>query len=366
MTGAFQAVVERDVRRFVRNPRLVAAAILLPILELIVVGQTIGGKIRDVPLAVVDQDGGPAAIGLIQRLLIAESAARTAKIHREPDLDRALREIRAGRIAGAIVIPPGYSSAVLAGDPQPIGLVLDNADLLVMAHLEANLAQIAMDVPEERAADWMLDIVEPFPFVDYTQYLTPGAIALAIYITCLLGGGILYVDDRVRGVHEGYLATPATSLELAGGMAVAGALKAVACSAAVAVVGVLYAGLASRLNGKAIALTVAITIVSAFALSGLITALSARIRDVFLSRVLVAALNLLFLLPSGAIWPVSGFPEWMRAVSRADPFTYMVHAYRTVLLREASWDAVVGDLGVLSGFAACGLLAAWAVFPRRL
>jgi ABC-2 type transport system permease protein len=34
----------------------------------------------------------------------------------------------------------------------------------------------------------------------------------------MIGGGMLYIDDKARGVHEGYLVTPITGLELVMGL----------------------------------------------------------------------------------------------------------------------------------------------------
>ena len=49
-----------------------------------------------------------------------------------------------------------------------------------------------------------------------------------MYISVMIGGGMLYIDDKARGVHEGYLVTPITKLELVFGLNIAGAIKAVA------------------------------------------------------------------------------------------------------------------------------------------
>ncbi len=51
-------------------------------------------------------------------------------------------------------------------------------------------------------------------------------VALAMYISVMIGGGMLYIDDKARGVHEGYLVTPITKLELVFGLNIAGAIKA--------------------------------------------------------------------------------------------------------------------------------------------
>ena len=54
---------------------------------------------------------------------------------------------------------------------------------------------------------------------------------------------MLYIDDKARGVHEGYLVTPITKLELVFGLNMAGAIKAVLSRYLLTVIGSLMAGL---------------------------------------------------------------------------------------------------------------------------
>ena len=86
-------------------------------------------------------------------------------------------------------------------------------------------------------------IVELYPYVEYMKYLLSGSIALAMYISVMIGGGMLYIDDKARGVHEGYLVTPITKLELVFGLNIAGAIKAVLAGISLTVIGSLMAGL---------------------------------------------------------------------------------------------------------------------------
>ena len=44
-----------------------------------------------------------------------------------------------------------------------------------------------------------LEIVELYPYVEYMKYLLAGSIALAMYISVMIGGGMLYIDDKARG-----------------------------------------------------------------------------------------------------------------------------------------------------------------------
>ena len=52
------AIVEREMRKFFRSPALMMASMIFPLVQLIVLGNAFGGKIRDARLGLVDQDGG--------------------------------------------------------------------------------------------------------------------------------------------------------------------------------------------------------------------------------------------------------------------------------------------------------------------
>ena len=56
------AIVERELRRFVRSPALMMASMVFPLVQLIVLGNAFGGKIHDARLGVVDLDRGTQAL----------------------------------------------------------------------------------------------------------------------------------------------------------------------------------------------------------------------------------------------------------------------------------------------------------------
>ena len=50
---------------------------------------------------------------------------------------------------------------------------------------------------------------------------------MSIFMMVMIGGGIIYIDDKARGLHEGYLVTPITKFELIAGFNLSGTIKAV-------------------------------------------------------------------------------------------------------------------------------------------
>ena len=91
-------------------------------------------------------------------------------------------------------------------------------------------------------------MVEIYPYVPYIQYLLAGSIVMAIFVSAMIGGGIIYIDDKARGLHEGYLVTPISKLELIMGFNLSGAAKAVLAGIVLTTVGSVIAGIPNPLG----------------------------------------------------------------------------------------------------------------------
>ena len=89
-----------------------------------------------------------------------------------------------------------------------------------------------------------------------------------------------------------------------------------------------------------------VIVVTAFALISLMFLLMVRVTDPLLPRAMFGVLNTLLYFPSGAVYPQQGFPGWMQVIAVADPFTYAVHAFKSLLLKNTGFEAISYDLGV--------------------
>src|SRR5436305_8448144 len=87
-----------------------------------------------------------------------------------------------------------------------------------------------------------LEVVEVYPYVPYVQYLLPGSIVMSIFMMVMIGGGIIFIDDKARGLHEGYLVTPITKFELIAGFNISGTIRAVMAGVVITVIGSIIAG----------------------------------------------------------------------------------------------------------------------------
>src|SRR5205807_6572823 len=97
-SGRMMAIVERDLRKFFRSPALMLAAMVFPLVQLIVLGNAFGGKIRDAKLGVVDNDNGPQAVRVLEALRSVQSNARTFQPILYADEQQMVRDVRTGRL----------------------------------------------------------------------------------------------------------------------------------------------------------------------------------------------------------------------------------------------------------------------------
>jgi len=365
------AIVEREMRKFFRSPALMFVSMIFPLVQLIVLGNAFGGKIRDARLGLVDQDGGTQALRIREAFDSVRANMRTFEPIYYSDPKKAMEDVRNGKLEGAVIIPPQYTRRVYEQDRPQIALVVDNSDNFMSGALEDELTQItnALNNPtvEPRLLQkTVLQIVELYPYIEYMKFLLPGSITLAIFMSVMIGGGMLYIDDKARGVHEGYLVTPITKAELVLGLNAASVVKAVMVGVVITMVGCLLAGVGTLFSFSTVLGLLLMIVLTAAALNTMMFLLVVRVDDPLVPRAIFGILNTLLFFPSGAVYPIQAFPWWLRGIAKVDPFTFAVHGFKTLLLKEAGLSAIVPDVIYLSLFAVVALSIATPLFKRTL
>jgi len=365
------AIVEREMRKFFRSPALMLVAMVFPLVQLIVLGNAFGGKIRDAKLGLVDEDGGTQALRIREAFDSVHANMRTFEPVYYSDEKKAVQDVRNGKIQGAVIIPPQYSRRVYEQNQPRIGLIVDNSDNFMTSTLEEEMTGItnALNNPtvEPRILQQtVLQIVELYPYIEYMKYLLPGSIALAMFVSVMIGGGMLYIDDKARGVHEGYLVTPITKTELVLGLNAAGAIKAVMTGVVITVIGSMLAGVGTIFRPGTIMGLMLMIFLTSIAFNTMMFLLMVRVEDPLVPRAIFGILNTLLFFPSGSVYPIQAFPRWLRVIASVDPFTFAVHGFKSLLLKETGLVAIWPDMVYLTAFAIVTFSIAVPLFKRTL
>jgi len=146
----------------------------------------------------------------------------------------------------------------------------------------------------------------------------------------------------------------------------AGVIKAMFTSLAMLLLAIIIAGVRPMTDVTGFLLTLVTIFLTGLGLISMMTALAVRAPAPEVYQLTALPINLVLFFTSGAIYPVEGFPDWMRSITAVNPETYAVRSLRLLMYKGAGFSAVGGDLALLAVFTAimCGI--AMMVFKRAL
>jgi len=365
------AIIERDMRKFFRSPALMVSSMVFPLMQLIVLGYAFGGKIKGITIALVDEDRSSQSRIVRERFNAIAAGPQTFHTVEYDSLPNAVLDLRAGFVRAVVHIPHDYSRRVLHQDRPRIAFIEDNTDNFVSSGLLERVQQIQADlnapVTKPRLPGAIdLQVVEVYPYIEYIKYLLAGSVSIAIFVVAMIGGGIVFIDDKARGLHEGYLVTPIHKAELILGLNFAGAIKGLMSGLTITIIGGLIAGIERIWDPVRLFYLVIVLAVASLAMISFMFLVMVRVNDPLVPRAIFGVLNTLLFFPSGAIYPTAGFPVWLKWISIVDPFTYVVHALKNLLLKNTGFEGIYFDVLVLFGFSVVLIGACIALFKRQI
>jgi len=376
MKGALW-VCERDLRKFVRQPAIVLGAIVGPFLTLILLGFAFGGAITHAPVAVVRESYGPISTNFIDVLTNQQNCvyggvncANAYNLIYVSDLDAAQTMLRQGLLKAIVYIPMGFDTS--DGNSTVATVYLDNTDPLSAAAISGLMTQAASQIsapvqvtpPPDTAMT--VDLANMYRDVLYIEFMAPGSLIQSIMFASIIGGGISILFDKQRGIIEGYLVTPLKQYEIVVGVLLAGVAKAMFSATTMLILAIIFAGVRPMTNVFGFVLIFFTLFLTSLGLISMMTAYAVRAPAPEVYQFTAFPINLILYFTSGAVYPLEGFPSWMRAMSSVNPEAYAIHALRVVMYKGAGLPAVIGDFGFLALFTVLMIALATAAFRRAL
>jgi ABC-2 type transport system permease protein len=368
LNARLRSLVRKEFIQILRDPRTLYITFAIPVVQLFLLGYTATTDVRNVPLAVLDQDRGPQA----RELLDAYRAADYFRIAFDVDSEAELRRlIEAGQARAGLVIPPDYAESVLAGRPAVVAFVLDGSDpnvastSLAAAELigQAHAIRLAVErtgggmpstgaqaLVQVRARVWYNpDLVSAY-------FMVPALIGMILQLMTSMLTATSIVRERERGTIEQLIVTPIRSGELVLGKILPYVLLAFFDTLEILVVGTLWFDVPIR-GGLGLLLALSgLFLISSLGM-GLFISTVARTQQEAMMLTYFTLLPTIFL--SGFFFPLAAMPPVLQAISYLVPLRYYLVIIRSVLLKGVG----LGSLGpevlalTLMAFAWMGIAA---------
>ncbi|MGD2048028.1 MAG: ABC transporter permease [Chloroflexota bacterium] len=369
------SLIRKEFIQIWRDPRTLALVLAMPAMQLLLMGYAATNDVRNVPLAIFDQDRGPAA----RRLLDAYRAADYFDISFEVNSEEEMRSlIDSGEARAGLIIPPDYSTQLIGGGFTQLAFVLDGSDPTV-ASTSLSAAQL---IGQEYAAELQASQLERIgqgtlraqplevrsqvwynPDLVSSHFMVPGVIGMILYsITSILTATAI-VRERERGTIEQLIVTPIRSWELVVGKLIPYALLAFLNTLAVLALGSWLFDVPIRGD-----LSLILVFSGLFLLTGLgIGLLASTIADTQQEAMLIVFMTLLpsvFL--SGFFFPIEAMPRFLQLISYVIPLKYYLVIIRSLLIKGVGASALREEIVALLLFGLAIMTLATLRFRKRL
>jgi ABC-2 type transport system permease protein len=369
------SLIRKEFIQILRDPRTLVLVLIIPIMQLFLLGYSATNDVRNVPLAVLDQDRGAAA----RQLLEAYRTADYFRLAYEVDSEAELRTlIDNGKARAGLVIPPDYSQQVSGGGAAQITFILDGTDPTVAATALSAAQMIgqrlATEVSVERMVRQRTAGALQLPLEVRTQvwynpdlisayYMIPGVIGMILYALTSILTATAVVRERERGTIEQLIVTPIRSGEL-----VVGKILPYVILAFLMVFEVLAIGHYWFKVPIAGSLWLILGVSGLFLLTslgiGLLASTFAGTQQEAMLIVWMTLLPALFL--SGFFFPLEAMPRVLQWVSYLMPLRYYLAVIRALMLKGVGIEAIQTEVIALAVFG-FGLMTLAALrFRKRL
>nr|WP_319376755.1 ABC transporter permease [uncultured Methanoregula sp.] len=355
------AIFNRDFKKFLSNPFVVIMTLMMPIMYLVIFGNAMGGTISHIPVAIV-QEGPPYT----DTPLFIEGSYELNHIAQKDDPKLLDTKVYTDEIAAKNDLAKGIVTAVIVfpssvSNDHAIRLYVDSSDSVTPSLVEAAVNRVLLKI----GAFNPVQVTKIYGDIKYIQFFGVGVIMMAIFTSTMFGGGIALIRDREAGIHEGYLVTPVKRTSIIAGIISSGTVRAFIAGFTIFIIDILITGIVIRtLNEFFLAMLV--ILIACVGVTSLVVSFASRFSAQQEYASVVAFLNLILFMTSGAFYPVIGMPEWLRWLTVINPEYYGVDALRGIILRGQGLDVIGIDLLALMIFSGAMFILGIVTYRRTL
>lgn len=371
----FWAITRKEVSHIIRDRTTLFLVLFSPTLLMLVMAYSLTVDLKDIPIAVLDQDQSQTSRQFIQRITAGEDLVLVSLVKDMEEIDYLLQR---GEIKAAVIIGAGFSNDLLGfkkvklqliidgTEPESGGFAVDHIGLRTEEFISEKLgdylsyqgiSESALQPIDLRVRAWFNPSLKP------RNDLIPGLLSIVLGLPAMLVA-LTIAHEREHGTLEQLLATPIGRTEILLGKMFPYLLVGLANVIFIPILAILWFKV--PFNGNFLAF---------FGLSAifLFAILSMGIIVGVFMRTQSAALALSFLLIffpgfflTGIFFPIVSMPDIMRLESLGMPGTHYAIITRGVFLSGVGFEVLWPYAVMLLFLGAIFTAIAGLFFSKRL
>jgi ABC-2 type transport system permease protein len=338
-----------------------------PMIELFIFANAATQEVKNVRIAVFNQDQGIYSRDLVARFEGSPNFREVRHLHAEPEIAPAI-DSRA--VLMVISISEDFSRRLATGQPAPVQLILDgrraNAAQIMTTYAVQIVNQYGSELAQDRRvpppASTVLTRIWFNPNLDAKWSTVPSLVVILTALGGLMVTALSVARERELGTFEQLLVSPLSPTEIVIGKTIPAFFIGMAegslmVFASVFVFQIPLCGSLVLLYSGMSAFLLAVIGVGLF-VSSLAKTQQQAILGAFSCMVPMTLL-------SGFASPIENMPEWLQYMTLVNPYRYFVVIVKGVFLKSMPASDVISNLGPLFAIAIALLYFSTRLFHRR-
>jgi len=225
LDGRLRALTVKEFKQVWRDKITLAMLLVMPVVELLILGFAINTDVKHVWTAVFDQSHSQESREMIRSFTSSNYFDITVDANSMKEVNDA---VQLGKAKVGLIFPPDYAARVRGGRPTKVQVIVDGTDNMsagsaigaatTLGMLKSN--EIAQQMLARKGVQLSSNFVEMRPKVWYNPdfisswYMIPGIIAMMLCVSLITIMAMAIVREAEQGTLEQLLVTPMQAWEL--------------------------------------------------------------------------------------------------------------------------------------------------------
>ncbi|HEX7541588.1 MAG TPA: ABC transporter permease [Anaerolineales bacterium] len=375
MNSRLASILRKEFIQITRDKRTLAIILIIPIMQLFLLGYSATSDVRNIPLAVYDQCRCAESRSLLDAYRAADYFKLAYMVGSENEIRLLIEQ---GDARAGIIIPPDYNTALVQGNAE-VAFILDGSD----ATAGSTALSAATLIGQSQATQLMIQRLErsgmdasnfqpPLqvrtrvwynPDLISSHFMIPGVIGMILYAITSILTATAVVRERERGTIEQLIVTPIRPWELVVGKILPYAILAFIDTLEVLAIGHWWFGMPVRGDLSLILACSGLLVLSGLGI-GLFASTIANTQQEAMLTVWMTLLPSIFL--SGFFFPLEAMPKFLQWISYIIPLRYYLIIIRALLIKGVGAGPIWSEILALAVFGIAIMGAASVRFRKRL
>src|SRR5689334_10911971 len=363
-------LLQKEFRQIFRDKGILAVIFIMPTIQLLILPWAADYEIKNIKLAVVDNDHSEYSRQLIEKITSSGYFTLTSY---SPSYNSGLQQVERDKADLILEIPVSFEKDLVKENEAKLFMAVNAINGVKAGLGSAYLRTIIQDYNGEVRLDWIqfprfspetnIEVVSSNwfnPLMNYKFFMVPGILVLLLTMVGANLTAINIVKEKELGTIEQINVTPVKKYHfILSKLIPFWCLGLFVFSIGFAIAWLIY-GIVPAGSFLTIYFFAAVYLLAVLGLGLLISTYANNQQQ---SMLISFFIMMIFVLLGGLYTSIDSMPGWAQVITKFNPVSYFIEVIRRVVLKGSSLADIKDQLLIILGFAV--VLNAWAVINYR-